>query len=138
LSPVSTTAKPKPGEEKLTLFDRILGDVDQLTIIGYGFGDKHVNFRISNAMARRDGLTVWIVDPHRNKLPVILEPFDYDSRVRRASCGAALWMDYCKANRWRADQMEGLKENEKLRETIKGKVKEMLHSRTSARKTIRN
>jgi hypothetical protein len=134
----STTAKPEAGEEKLTLFDRILGDVDQLTVIGYGLGDKHVNFRISNAMARRDGLTLWIVDPHRNKLPDFLEPFDYDSRVRRASCGAALWMDYCKTNRWRAEQMEGLKENEKIREIIKDKVKEMLHSRAGARRAIRN
>jgi hypothetical protein len=118
----STTANPKAGEEKLSLFDRVLGEIDQLTVIGYGFGDKHVNFRISNAMARRDGLSVWIVDPHRTQLPEFLEPFDYNSRVRRASCSATLWMDYCKSNRWDAAQMESLKANATLRRAVRDRV----------------
>jgi hypothetical protein len=122
----STTANPKAGEEKLSLFDRVLGEIDRLTVIGYGFGDKHVNFRISNAMARRDGLSAWIVDPHRNQLPEFLEPFDYNSRVRRASCGATLWMDYCKSNRWDAGQMESLKSNATLRKAVRDRVEASL------------
>jgi hypothetical protein len=124
----STTAKPKEGEEKLALLDRVLGEVDQLTVIGYGFGDKHVNFRISNAMARRDSLSVWIIDPHRHSTPDFLEPFDYDSRIRRAISGATLWMDYCKSNHWDAAQMEGLKENVALRKTVRERVEAALRA----------
>jgi hypothetical protein len=122
----STTAKVKEGEEKLALFDRVMGEVDQLTVIGYGFGDKHVNFRISNAMARRDSLSVWIIDPHRHSTPECLEPFDYDSRVRRAVSGATLWMDHCKSNRWDADQMESLKENAARRKIVRERVESAL------------
>jgi hypothetical protein len=118
----STTAIPKAGEEKLTLFDRVLGELDELTIIGYGFGDKHVNFRLSHAMARYDGLSIRIVDPHRDTLPEFLEPFDYNSRVRRAQCGATLWMDYSKSNRWDAAQKESLEENASLRKVVRERV----------------
>ena len=118
----STTANTKPGEEKLSLLDRVLGEIDQLTVIGYGFGDKHVNFRISNAMARRDGLSLWIVDPNRSQVPEFLEHFDYNSRIRRASSGATLWMDYCKSNRWDVAQMESLKANAMLRKAVRDQV----------------
>jgi hypothetical protein len=122
----STTAKPKAGEEKLALLDRVLGEIDQLTVIGYGFGDKHVNFRLAHAMARRDNLSIWIVDPHRHTLPELLEPFDYDSRVRRAASGATLWMDYSKSNRWDAAQMESLQANVTLRKAVRDRVEASL------------
>jgi len=122
----SSTAKQKDGEEKLKIFDDVLRQLDQLTIIGYGFGDRHVNFRLSNAMARYDNLTIRIVDPARNKVPEFLEQFDYDSRIRRAMCGAAHWMDYCKSNAWDTKQMEGLKENTKYRAEIKKSAQETL------------
>jgi hypothetical protein len=115
----SKTATPKEGEEKLALFDHALGELDHLTIIGYGFGDKHVNFRLSHAMARREGLSIRIIDPHRHAFPEFLEPFDYKSRVRSAVCGATLWMDYSKSNRWDAAHMESLKENASLREAVR-------------------
>lgn len=118
----STVAKIQKGEEKLAIFDDILRQVDQLTIIGYGFGDWHVNFRIQNAMARRDELIVHVVDPHLMKLPDCLNPFDYDSRVTRAQCGAAHWLDYCHARQWNVEQMNGLKENVALRDVIKQRV----------------
>lgn len=122
----STTANPKAGEEKLALFDHVLGGLDELTIIGYGFGDKHVNFRLSHAMARRDDLSMRIVDPHRHTLPDFLEPFDYNSRVRRAACGATLWMDYSKSNRWDVAQMESLKQNASIRKVIRDRVEAAL------------
>ena len=122
----STTANTKAGEEKLSLLDRVLREIDQLTVIGYGFGDKHVNFRISNAMARRDGLSLWIVDPNQSQIPEFLEPFDYNSRVRRASSGATLWMDYCKSNRWDVAQMESLKANATLRKGVRDRVETSL------------
>ncbi|ALL66141.1 hypothetical protein K788_0003274 [Paraburkholderia caribensis MBA4] len=122
----STTAKEKDGEEKLKIFDDVLRQLDELTIIGYGFGDKHVNFRISNAMARRDDFRVQIVDPFRNKAPEFLQPFDYDSKIRLAMCGAAHWMDYCKSNTWDSRQIEALKENTKYRTEIKKSVQDTL------------
>jgi hypothetical protein len=125
----STTANPKEGEEKLALFDHALGELDQLTVIGYGFGDKHVNFRLSHAMARREGLSIRIVDPHRHALPEFLEPFDYKSRVRSAVCGATLWMDYSKSNRWDAAHMESLKENASLREVVRMRAEAALRRR---------
>ena len=42
----SRTSKIKEGEEKLKIFDDTLKGLDQLTIIGYGFGDEHINFRM--------------------------------------------------------------------------------------------
>ncbi len=123
----SKTAKAKEGEEKLIIFDEILSQLDRLTIIGYGFGDKHVNFRISNAMARRGNLAIEIIDPiFKKNLPDFLEPFDFDSRIVRASCGAAHWMDYCKSQKWDAEQISSLKENAKLREVVKTRVESIL------------
>lgn len=46
----SNTTNIKKGEEKLKVFDDILQSTDELTIIGYGFGDSHINYRISNVI----------------------------------------------------------------------------------------
>ncbi|MGY8873192.1 MAG: hypothetical protein ACKVJE_22430, partial [Pseudomonadales bacterium] len=93
-----------------------------LTVIGYGFGDKHVNFRLSNAMLLNENLTIRIVDPVNCKPPEILEQFDFDSRIRGASCGAAHWMDYCVSEKWDSEQINALKENVKYRDIVKTKV----------------
>lgn len=124
----STIAKIQKGEEKLAIFDDVLRQVDQLTIIGYGFGDQHVNHRIQNAMARRDELIVHVVDPQRSVLPDCLKFFDYDSRVTSARCGAAHWLDYCRTKQWNIEQMNSLKENVALRDIIRQKVVVALRS----------
>ncbi len=124
----SKTANPKKGEEKLILFDKILDQLDELTIIGYGFGDKHINFRIANSMARRDNLSVRIIDPIFRNIPEFLEPFNYDNRIHRASCGAAHWIDYSKSQKWDTEQIEALKENALMRSEIKHKVESILRS----------
>lgn len=124
----SKTAKIKDGEEKLKVFDDVLNQIDLLTIIGYGFGDKHINFRISNAMARRNELSVQIIDPVQRKLPDFLEPFDYDGRVKKAMCGAAHWLDYCKSKKWDAEQIAGLKENVKYRNEVRSIVDAVLRN----------
>lgn len=121
-SKYSKTSKIKKGEEKLKIFDEELMKLDELTIIGYGFGDKHVNFRLSNAMLLNKNLTIRIVDPINCKPPEILEQFDFDSRIRGASCGAAHWMDYCVSEKWDSEQINTLKENVKYRDIIKSKV----------------
>ena len=126
----SKTANAKKGEEKLIVFDTILSQLNQLTVIGYGFGDRHINFRISNAMARRDNLTIQVVDPAYMKPPEFLESFDYDSRIKMALCGAAHWMDYSQSRKWDTEQIESLKENAKLRTEIRNNVEAILHANT--------
>jgi hypothetical protein len=118
----SQTAKPKPGEEKLGLFDDILATVDELTIIGYGFGDEHVNARIAGAMHRRRDLRVQVVDPKLTKVPQAIAFFDYDGRVKRAQSGAPLWMSYSRDGKWDGAQMKGLAENERLRAVVRARV----------------
>lgn len=124
----SKTANHKKGEEKLAIFDKALSEIDELTIIGYGLGDKHVNFRIANAMARRENLSIKIIDPIHRQIPEFLEPFDYNSRVTRATCGAAHWIDYCKNKKWNAEQIEALKENAGIRIKIIDQVKSAIKS----------
>jgi hypothetical protein len=79
-------------------------------------------------MARRGSLSVWIIDPQRHSIPEFMEPFDYDSRIRRAISGATLWMDYCKSNRWDAAQMESLKENVARRKIVRERVETALRA----------
>jgi hypothetical protein len=118
----SKTAKHKVGEEKLKIFDDVIREIDELTIIGYSFGDPHINFRISNAMVLNDDLTIRIVDPTNIKTPEFLEQFDYDSRINKAMCTAAEWMQYCKEGKWNTKQTSSLKENAKYRIQIKQAV----------------
>jgi hypothetical protein len=40
-----------------------LRHLDELTIIGYGFRDEHINFRITNALLLNGTLRVAIIDP---------------------------------------------------------------------------
>lgn len=118
----SKTSEPKNGEEKLVIFDNMLNEIEELTIIGYGFGDKHINNRLLNAMVRNNKLSVWIVSPNLNKIPEFLEQFDYNMRVRRASCDGPSWMNYVENNIWDVAQGELLKENQLIREEIKQAV----------------
>ena len=128
----SRTSKIKEGEEKLKLFDDVLKSLDQLTIIGYGFGDEHINFRISNALLLNPGLSVVIVNPHINETPDCIRQFDYDLRIKRAACGAAHWMDYCQSGKWDVAQMNALKENTRFRGEIKDRVRSELTQWASA------
>jgi hypothetical protein len=115
----SSTSKPKEGEEKLQILDGVLSGLDELTIIGYGFADEHINFRLSNAMLLNPKLRVMIVDPYRTDIPPCLRQFDYDGRVRHASCSAAQWMEYRDTGVWNQAQMKTLKDNEHYRAEIR-------------------
>src|SRR5258708_2340867 len=114
-SPLNTPSKVKEGEEKLQILDGVLSGLDELTIIGYGFGDEHINFRLSNAMLLNPKLRIMIVDPYRKDIPPCLRQFEYDSRVRRASCSAAQWMEYRETGVWNPVQLKMLQENERYR-----------------------
>ena len=122
----SGTSKVKEGEEKLQILDGVLSGLDELTIIGYGFGDEHINFRLSNAMLLNPKLRIMIVDPYRKDIPLCLRQFDYDGRVRRASCSAAQWMEYRDTGVWNQVQMKTLKENEHLRTEVRKIVEAQL------------
>jgi len=126
-SKYSLTTNDKKGEEKLKLFDNMLKDADELTIIGYGFGDRHINYRLSNAMVLNPKLKLRIVDPIHKPAPEFLQQFDYDGRIRGATCGAPHWIDYSTSNKWNQEQMKSLKDNEVLRNKIKKKVEFILH-----------
>ncbi len=130
----STVAKVTKGEEKLAIFEHALREADQLTIIGYGFGDQHVNFRIQHEMARREKLVVHVVDPQLAKLPTCLSPFDYDSRVTRAQCGAAHWLDYYRTKQWDSEQINSLKQNAAFRDVIRQQVEAAIKHGKPARK----
>ena len=122
----SKTTKDKQGEEKLMLMVKQLDETDELTIIGYGFGDKHINYRISNAMVRNPKMKINIVDAIFKPVPEILEQFDHDSRINRNTCGAAHWMSYLALGRWDREQMDTLKNNNQVRQQIKEAVKRNL------------
>jgi hypothetical protein len=125
----SATSKVKEGEEKLQIMDGVLSELDELTIIGYGFGDEHINFRLSSAMLLNNTLKIMIVDPFRTDIPQCLRQFDYDGRVRRAAAGAAQWMEYRETGAWNAAQMKTLKDNDHFRAEIKKIVQDRLKLR---------
>jgi hypothetical protein len=125
----SPTSKFIEGEEKLKLFDDALVAVDELTIIGYGFGDEHVNFRLTNAMVLNKRLKINIVDPDRLNFPNVpdcIKQFNYDGRVVRSLCDTANWMSYTKTKKWNPEQMNALKENVRYRDQIKALVRKQL------------
>lgn len=124
----SKTTNAKKGEEKLKILDEVLNELDELTIIGYGFGDPHINSRISNAMVLNKNLKLRIVNPTNVSNPKFLEQFDYDSRIRGALCRTAEWMEYSGTEQWNSDQTNALKENEKYRLDIKKNVEEKLRT----------
>ena len=122
----SGTSKPKEGEEKLQILDGVLSGLDELAIIGYGFADEHVNFRLSNAMLLNPKLRIMIVDPYRTDIPLCLRQFDYGGRVRGASCSAAQWMEHRDTGAWNQVQMKTVKDNEPYRAEIRMKVEALL------------
>jgi hypothetical protein len=119
------TTDVKKGEEKLKIFHDVLVKLDELTIIGYRFGDLHINYRISNAMVLNPGLKLRLVDPVSRPWPDFLQQFDYDLRIRKAHCGAAQWMAYVGDEKWDQAQIKALKESESVRVDIKRRVEAM-------------
>jgi len=119
----NATATLKRGEEKLRIFDDIAQRLDELTIIGYGFEDSHINVRIADALATHAGLRIVIVDPRSQQTPDFLAPFDEGDRIQKAVCGAAQWMDFCATGEWKDALPE---ENEGARSAVKTRVQSQL------------
>lgn len=113
------TVNPKPEEAKLNLMDSVLENIEELTIIGYGFGDTHINNRLSKAMYKNENLKIMVVDPSIDKTPELLKPFDYKLRIRRFKGNALEWMDYNKKQIWSPKEyFKLLNEVRKKRELI--------------------
>jgi hypothetical protein len=116
---IAAHPSPKRAKRNLQILDGVLSGLDELTIIGYGFADEHINFRLSNAMLLNPKLRIMIVDPYRTDIPPCLRQFDYDGRVRHASCSAAQWMEHRDTGVWNQAQMKTLKDNEHYRAEIR-------------------
>ena len=108
------------------IFDDAMRTLDELSIIGYGFGDKHINNRISNAMVLNSNLKIVIIDPVHNPLPDFLEQFHYNLRIKKVQCGIAHWIEYCYTGEWNYQQVEALKANEQERINIRKSVEKRL------------
>lgn len=125
----SKTTNAKKGEEKLKLFSEVLADLDEILVIGYSFGDVHINNRLLNAMVLNDRLHLWIVDPTSRPFPAFLEQFNYDLRLRSATCRAAEWLAYLRNEKWDISISEELKRNTPLRAEVQKAVHAMLRIR---------
>ncbi|NFS06505.1 hypothetical protein FDE99_01760 [Clostridium botulinum] len=104
----SKTLNPKPGEEKLVLLDQILNSLDEVTIVGYSFCDRHINTRLYNAMLKNENLKVWVINPSSSKSE-LFEPFDYNLRVRGIECCTPEWLNYMANENWSMENDEILK-----------------------------
>lgn len=93
------TLSSYPKEEKMALLSSALEKVDELYIIGYSFGDKHINNRIVHAMHLNDKMKVVIVGPSGKKQE-LFEPFDYAYRVQYCATSFSVWADYEKTGQW--------------------------------------
>ena len=97
-----TTLTNHRHEEKIDLFSSGLKKIDELYIIGYSFGDKHINHRISHAMHLNDSLKVMIVNPTCERQEMF-EPFDYNGRVTYCNAIFPIWADYKATGKWDSD-----------------------------------
>lgn len=104
-----TTLSNHRHEEKIELFSSGLEKIDELYIIGYSFGDKHINHRISHAMHLSSNLKVMIINPTYEKQE-IFEPFDYNMRVRYCNTIFPIWADYEQKGNWDSDFRKKMEE----------------------------
>jgi hypothetical protein len=111
----SETLDPKKGEEKISLMEEVLSSVDEIIVIGYGFGDHHINLRLYNAMLLNPDLKVFIIDPYRTKTPDILKPFDYKMRIQRVMCSSAEGLSYIAKGQWDQKLSDELKKAREIR-----------------------
>lgn len=95
-------------------------------MIGYSFGDPHVNYRVSNAMVLNSDMRIQIVDPAHRPKPEFLEQFDYGLRIRGAQCRTPEWMSYVFHKKWDSALSGALKESEKHRDEIIRRVRRRL------------
>lgn len=101
----SSTLSKKEGEQKLSLFTDVIEGSDLLTIVGYGFGDKHINHRIVQALHRNQNLKIKLTSPNQ-KIPECLEAFDENDRIKRVCSDVANWLYYEKYQTWSSELVD--------------------------------
>jgi hypothetical protein len=101
----SPTIEERKGEEKMIFFSNIIEQIDELYVIGYGFGDEHINNRILKAMYLNQNMKIWIVDPVSTK-KTLLNAFDYGLRVRGINATATQAIGYITTNKWPTNKEE--------------------------------
>ena len=101
----SPTINERKGEEKMMFFSNIIENIDELYVIGYSFGDEHINNRIIKAMYLNPNMKIWIVDPYNNKWD-ILNPFDYELRIRGINATTTQAVRYITTNEWPTNKDE--------------------------------
>ncbi|KEI77826.1 hypothetical protein N452_04110 [Clostridium botulinum A2 117] len=85
-----------------------MNSLDEVTIVGYSFCDKHINTRLYNAMLKNENLKVWVINPSSSKNE-LFEPFDYNLRVRGIECCTPEWLNYMANESWSMENGEILK-----------------------------
>ena len=95
----SPTIAERKGEEKMIFFSKGIEQLDELYIIGYGFGDVHINNRIVRAMHLNQDMKIWVVNPHNTKIE-LLNPFDYNLRVRGITANTINSINYMTTEKW--------------------------------------
>ena len=86
-------------EEKMQLLSDALERICHLYIIGYGFGDIHINNRVVHAMHRNDDMTITIINTIHRKIAE-LEPFDYKQRVKYITAPFPMTSAYLQTGKW--------------------------------------
>ena len=114
----SETINLKEKEEKMELFSQVLQNLDELTIIGYSYADKHINHRIQQAMYTNKKLKLVFVDPCLDKNPELFRAFDYNLRLRLAKVTCTIWFDYLKHSHWNTEIGDEMKKIDKKRRLI--------------------
>ena len=95
----SPTIDDRKGEEKMAFFSNGIEIMDELYVIGYGFGDEHINNRIVRAMHLNEKMKIWVVDPYNTKQG-ILNAFDYDLRVRGINANTTQAISFIINDKW--------------------------------------
>ena len=123
----SISFSEKDGEEKLILFSQKIEEIELLTIIGYGFNDRHINNKIYKALLFNPGLKLKIVNPYAEYPECLLEFKESISLIR---ADVANWI-YCEEHKtptkhsWNPDLQQYNAEIENLRPVIKSVILEL-------------
>lgn len=124
----SISYSEKEGEEKLILFSKKLEDIELLTIIGYGFNDRHINNKIYRALLLNPDLKIKIVDPYA-KFPECL--LEFKDSITLIQSDVANWI-YFEEHRtptqhnWNPDLKKYNEDVNKLRSVVNLTVIELI------------
>lgn len=123
----SISFSEKDDEEKLILFSKKIEEMDLLTIIGYGFNDRHINNKIYKALILNPKLKIKIVNPYAEYPDYLLEFKDSISLVRADVANWIYFEEHSTPTKhsWNPDLQPYTAEIEKLRPVIKSVVLEI-------------